>query len=63
MYEKAKIFFQKFNAENLIKHNNETQLERITNGKMAVLKTVVYSDANKEKVIDSQKKKTSAKKK
>lgn len=63
MYEKAKIFFEKFKAENLVKYNSKTQLERITEGKMAVLQTVVYSDANKENVLDNQKKKTSVKKK
>lgn len=63
MYEKTKIFFQKFKAENLVKYNSKTQLERITEGKMAVLQTVVYSDANKGNVLDNQKKKTDVKKK
>ena len=63
MYEKAKIFFEKFKVENLVKYNSKTQLERITEGKTAVLQTVVYSDANKGNVLNNQMKKTNVKKK
>lgn len=63
MYEKAKIFFEKFKVENLVKYNSKTQLERITEGKTAVFQTVVYSDANKGNALNNQKKKTNVKKK
>lgn len=63
MFEKTKILIEKFKKENLVINNYQSQLERITNGKMAILKTVVYNDANKEKISTNIKVKTNTKKK
>ena len=63
MFEKTKILIEKFKKENLVINNYQSQLERITNGKMAILKTVVYNDANKEKISTNTKLKTDTKKK
>ena len=48
MFEKTKILALKFRLDSLMKTNYQSQQNRISKGKIAVLQTKVFSDSKKE---------------
>ena len=51
MFEKTKILIKKFKKENLVINNYQSQLERITNVKMAILKLWYIMMQTKKKFL------------
>ena len=48
MFDRTKILASKFRLDNLANTNYQSQLDRISKGKIACAQTKIFSDSNKE---------------
>ncbi len=48
MFDRAKVLASKFKLDNLANTNYQSQLDRISKGKIACAQTRFFSDSNKE---------------